>query len=50
MIRIITIIITTVTTPWLNQKSRAIVWLEGLGELKKSTSLGPEPVTFWLAA
>jgi hypothetical protein len=27
---------------------RAIVQLEGLGKLKKSTSSGFDPVTFWL--
>jgi hypothetical protein len=26
------------------------LWPEGLGEFKKSTSLGLEPMTFWLAA
>jgi hypothetical protein len=29
---------------------RAIVWLEGLGKLKKSTSLGLETMTFWFVA
>jgi hypothetical protein len=29
---------------------RAIVQLEGLGQLKKSTSSGLEPATFWLIA
>jgi hypothetical protein len=26
------------------------VWLEGLGQFKKSTTSGLEPATFWLAA
>jgi hypothetical protein len=33
---------------WVNP--RAIVWLEGLGKLKESTSLGLEPATFRLVA
>jgi hypothetical protein len=28
--------------------SRAIVWREGLGQLKETTSFGLESVTFWL--
>jgi hypothetical protein len=33
---------------WVNP--RAIVQLEGLGKLKKPTSLRLEPVAFWLVA